>query len=108
MLIQVGTQVDHIALVKEIHGVTKGQVLDALMMGEIQLIGQGGLLNVPLESGPTRKSALASDRELRVAEAKPGLKNRSICASLEARVKFPNSLSCLRFVRSSALRRSFA
>ena len=90
--VQVGAQVDHVALIEQIHSLTKGQVLDALMMGQIQLIGQGGLLNVPLEPRPTRKAALASNGELGIAEAKPGVKNRSVCAFLEARVKFPDAL----------------
>jgi hypothetical protein len=58
-----------IAGVDHIHSAAKYGVLDALVVLELETVGEGGLLNVALEAGPTRETGLAGYGKLGVAEA---------------------------------------
>jgi hypothetical protein len=62
------------------------------MVRQVQLIRESRFIDMSLQSCPTGKSSLASDGELRVAEAQPGGEDFSVRGLAQARMKFPDSL----------------
>jgi len=72
MLFQIGAQTGHVALVEQIDGMAKDGVFNALMVGQVQLIGARGFRDMKLESGPTGKAVFTGDCEERIAELEAG------------------------------------
>ncbi len=68
MALQVGAQTYYISGIEKVDTTAKRRVLNAFMVRQIELVGERRLLDVPLESCPTRKSGLARDGQLRVTE----------------------------------------
>jgi len=69
MPLQVGAQTLGVAGIEKLHGAPECGVFNALMVGQIELIRERRFFNMPLQPRPARKASLASDGELRVAEA---------------------------------------
>ena len=82
MLPQPRAQSSHIARVNQIDGPAKIGILNALVMPQIQTVGERGFFDVPLQARPTRKSRLARNGELGIGELGGALK---ISTSLDRR-----------------------
>ena len=91
-----GAQTAHIAGVKQIDRAAKDGVFDALMVGQVQLIGARGRIDMGLESRPTGETVFAGDGELRIAEFQTGGKYLRIGALEEAGMEFSKALACAR------------
>ena len=92
MLLEMRPQTSYIAGVDQLHGPAKCGVFNALMMRQIQTVGEHGLFNVPLQPCPTRKAGLARDDKLRVCKAKVHSKDFVIGCTGKSRMKFPDPL----------------
>src|SRR5690348_11417092 len=69
MLPQVSAQTSYIAGIEKLHATAKYGVFYTFMVRSIQLVGERGPFDVPLQPCPTRKPGLARNGELRVTEA---------------------------------------
>ena len=70
MFVEVSAQFLRLACVDQLYGTSKYGIFNALVMGKFQLIRDCGFLYALFQPRPACKSALASDGELRVADAK--------------------------------------
>src|SRR5580693_5023325 len=77
------------------------------MVGQIELTGGAGLLNMRFQPGPARKSTFACNGELRVTEAPGGSEYFLVGSSAEARMKLPDLLGDCRIARSVAFEQIF-
>ena len=107
MLVQVGAQACHVARIEQVHGAPKCRVFNSLMVGQIQMIGERWLFDVPLQPRPAGKSGLARDGELRVTEAQMGVEDLGIGGSGETRMEFPEALGHFRIARGMRLAQVF-
>ncbi len=92
MFVQVGAQAFGIAGVQKLHGTAKCGVFDSLVVGQIQVVGEGRFFDVPLQARPTRESTLASNGELRVAETELSGEDFSVSGLRVTWVKLSDSL----------------
>jgi len=83
-----------IARIQQIDRAAKQFVLDALMMRQVQPVGNRRPFDVPFQSRPARKSRLARDGQLRIAEAERRVKNFRIARTAEPRMKLAEALRC--------------
>ena len=72
MLHEMYSQGGGIACIEKIDRAAECRILDALMMRQVQTVGQRWLLDVALQPGPTGKSRFARDGELGIAELQLG------------------------------------
>jgi hypothetical protein len=92
MFPQVSAKTSCVAGIEKLHATAKYGVFNALMVRSIQLVGEHGPLDVPLQPCPTRKPGLARNGELRVTEAQVRLEDLGIGCTGETRMKFSDSL----------------
>ncbi len=64
MLLEMTSQPVSITCVEKIDRAAKCRILDALMMRQIQTVGESWLVDMPLQPGPAGKSRFARDGEL--------------------------------------------
>ena len=62
------------------------------MVPQMESVGERRLLYVTLQPGPTRKAALSSNRELRIAEAQAAAENLLVCGTGVAGMKLAELL----------------
>lgn len=77
--------------------------LNSFLMRKVELIARLGMLNAPLQFRPARKSTLARNRELRVAQSQMCGEYLGIRRFGPARMKLPDSLRYGRIVVGVAL-----
>jgi hypothetical protein len=81
-----------VAGIKQFHTIAKCDIFNPLVVRQIQLAGESGLLNVPFQRSPTRKACLARDGKLRITEAQVRSEDFVVACTGEARMKFSDPL----------------
>jgi len=94
LLIQVRAQTRYVPCIDEFHRVAKRCVFNALMMRQLQPVGERWFFNVRFQSCLTRKSRLAGNGELCVAQLQLGMEDLCVCSAAVTRMKLPDSLGC--------------
>src|ERR1035438_5915752 len=92
MLLHKGPQSCGVPCIQKFHGAAKRVVFNALMMRQIQFVGEGGFFNMPLQPRPAREPSLARDGGLCVAELELGVEDFRIRRLSESRMKFSQLL----------------
>jgi hypothetical protein len=92
MLMQVRAQACDITGIEELDSKAKCWIFNALVMRQVQAIGERWLFDVALQSGPTGKTIFASDGELGVTQAELGVEDPGVRGTTETRMKFPDAL----------------
>ena len=96
MLHEMYSQGGGIACIEKIDCPAEYRILDALMMRQVQTVGQRRLLDVALQAGPTGKSRFARDGELDIAELQLGSEDFRVRRTVKSRVKFAEALRYFR------------
>jgi hypothetical protein len=94
MLAEPGAQANRITCIDQIHSAAKEDIFNAFVVGQVQLVGEGGLFNVPLQPRPAGKSGLPRDGELGIAQLQGGVEYLGVGGPPKARMKFPEPLGC--------------
>src|ERR1700741_2652662 len=97
----------YIARIDQVNRTPESRVFNSLVMRQHDLIARLGLLNAPLQSGPTRISALAGYGKLRIAQTELGAKDGSIRRFCPPWMKFPEPLGRGRAARTMFLQQVF-
>ena len=71
------------------------------------MVGKGGLLDVPLQTRPARKSVFAGDRKLRIAELQLRFEDFGVARFAESRMEFADLLGHSHLAGSMLLQKVF-